>query len=535
MPPASRKPASKKPASKKPAGEKQESPPRPRRQTKTPQEPKTREGATSRQPVKTQPTERSGLTESQLKNAANYFYAYHEWMIYLAQSTDHPSPLRQRFDEHLKTDASEVPVLSETFESYDHVNVQRAIDRFLSSRGRKHDLVGVAGSRTMSLSDLIATKALSGLQTGPVDRVNVASGPETVEECVQVGLYFVVDRGNPSILFVRGPDPTCGRQDCMLEVASADPESGRALLGEIRDAIGSDNVFRQKVISFADANVGYASVGPMVFWQRPEIPSDHVVLPEGLLELIERQVFAIAEHRERLLRSGQHLKRGLLLHGPPGTGKTHSVRYLLGKATEHTVVILTGGALRYVRQACALARLLQPAIVVLEDVDLVARHRNYEDDGNPILFDVLNQLDGIADDADIVFVLTTNRADLLEPALAARPGRIDLAVEIPLPGDTERRRLFRLYGERMRVDESVEDEVVRRTAGVTASFIRELVRKSALLAAMGRSSNGKIIVGDAHVTTALDELLAEKSALTRALLGQQSRPDDGSFVASGWL
>ena len=116
------------------------------------------------------------------------------------------------------------------------------------------------------------------------------------------------------------------------------------------------------------------------------------------------------------------------------------------------MVILTGGALRYVRQACALARLLQPAIVVLEDVDLVARHRNYEEDGNPILFDILNQLDGIADDADIVFVLTTNRADLLEPALAARPGRIDLAVEIPLPGDAGRRRLFRLYGERMRVD-----------------------------------------------------------------------------------
>jgi hypothetical protein len=520
------------------ARKKQEEPPRPRRQTRSPQEPKPRAGTTSRQPAKQparQPAKRKGLTEKELRTVANYFFAYHEWMIYLAQSADHPSPLRQRFDDHLKTDASEVPVLSETFESYDHVNVQRAIDRFLSAPRRKHDLVGVAGGRNMSLSDLIASKQLSGLQTGPVDRVNVASGPETLEACVQVGLYFIVDRGKPSILFVRGPDLTCGRQDCVLEVASADPESGRALLGEIRDAIGSDNVFRQKVISFADANVGYASVGPMVFWQRPEIPSDHVVLPEGLLELVERQVFAIAEHRELLLRSGQHLKRGLLLHGPPGTGKTHSVRYLLGKATEHTVVILTGGALRYVRQACALARLLQPAIVVLEDVDLVARHRNYEDDGNPILFDVLNQLDGIADDADIVFVLTTNRADLLEPALAARPGRIDLAVEIPLPGDTERRRLFRLYGERMRVDESVEDEVVRRTAGVTASFIRELVRKSALLAAMGTSSNGKIIVADAHVTTALDELLAEKSALTRALLGQQSRPDDGSFVASGWL
>jgi cell division protease FtsH len=169
------------------------------------------------------------------------------------------------------------------------------------------------------------------------------------------------------------------------------------------------------------------------------------------------------------------------------------------------------------------------------DVDLVARQRDYEWDGNPLLSDVLNQLDGIADDADIVFVLTTNRADLLEPALAARSGRVDLAVEIPLPGEEERRRLFRLYGERMRVDESIEDEVVRRTAGVTASFIRELVRKSALLAAVGRSSNGRITAKDDHMKSAPDELTAERSSLTRALLGQQGRSDDGSFVASGWL
>lgn len=503
------------------------------RQRRSPQEPKSKDEA-PRQPAKTQQgIRRTGLSGKELRTVASYFFAYHEWMIYLAQSEDRPSPLRERFDKHLKTDASEVAVLSETFESYDHLNVQRALDRFLSRRGRKHDLVGVAGGRTMSLSDLIASKQLSGLRTGSVDRVNVASGPQTMETCVQVGLYFLVDRGKPSILFVRGPDLTCGRQDCVLEVASADQESGRAVLEGIRDIIGSSNVFKGNVISFADANIGYASVGPMVFWERPQISSDHVVLPAGLLESIERQVFAIAEHSERLLRGGQHLKRGLLLHGPPGTGKTHTVRYLLASATEHTIVVLTGAALRYVRQACALARLLQPAIVVLEDVDLVARHRDYEGDGNPILFDVLNQLDGIADDADIVFILTTNRADLLEPALAARPGRVDLAVEIPLPGDDERRRLFRLYSERMRVDSEVEAEVVRRTAGVTASFIRELVRKSALLAA-SRSGNGKIAVKDTDVMEALDELLDERSALTRALLGQK-QSDEPSFAGHGWL
>lgn len=456
-------------------------------------------------------------------------------MIYLAQSVDRPSPLRVRFDEHLGANTSELPILSETFESYDHVNVQRAIDRYLAARGRTHDLVGVAEGRKMSLSDLVASKQRGGLQTGPVEHVNLPSGPEAVEACVQVGLYFITDHGKPSILFARGPDLTCGRSDYILDVVSADAESGSALLGEIRDAMTQRNVFARRVISFADTHIGRSGLGPMVFWQRPGVSSKQLILPDGLLEVIERQVFGIAEHRDRLRGGGHHLKRGLLLHGPPGTGKTHTVRYILGKAKDHTVIVLTGGAMRFIRQACALARLLQPAIVVLEDVDLVAKHRDYEESGNPVLFDVLNQLDGISDDADIVFVLTTNRADLLEPALAARPGRVDLAVEIPLPGDEERKRLFRLYGKGMKVSPATEEEVVRRTSGVTASFLRELSRKAALLAAVASSANGKIVVKDAHVTAALKELLAEQSALTRVLLGEQGRREAGSYATSGWL
>ncbi len=477
---------------------------------------------------------RKGLSEKELVTAANYFFAYHEWMIYLAQSVDRPSSLRQRFDEHLARPASDVPILSETFDAYDQVNVQRAIDGYLRDNSRTHDLVGVGNGRTMSLSDLIASKQRSGLETGPVEHANLPSGPDDHEACVQVGLYFIVDRGRPMILFVRGPDLTCGRDRCVLEVVSADEGAGRAFFPEVRGSMSRDNVFRGRVISFADTDIGRWALGPMVFWQRPEISSEQLILPDGLLELIERQVFGIAEHADRLRQAGQHMKRGLLLHGPPGTGKTHTVRYLLGKASEHTVVVLTGGAMRFVRQACALARHLQPAIVVLEDVDLVARHRDFDEGGNPILFDVLNQLDGISDDADIVFVLTTNRADLLEPALAARPGRVDLAVEIPLPAGDQRRRLFRLYGSGMHVGQDVENEVVRRTEGVTASFIRELVRKSSLLAAVAGSGDGRISVDDGHVLAALDELLAERSSLTRVLLGEQAQRDDRSY-AGGWL
>ena len=69
---------------------------------------------------------------------------------------------------------------------------------------------------------------------------------------------------------------------------------------------------------------------------------------------------------------------------------------------------------------------------------------------HPLLFQLLNEMDGLAEDADVVFVLTTNRADLLEPALAARPGRVDQAVELGLPDATARRALLELYRGRLR-------------------------------------------------------------------------------------
>ena len=136
----------------------------------------------------------------------------------------------------------------------------------------------------------------------------------------------------------------------------------------------------------------------------------------------------VARNRQRLRSSGQHLKRGLLLYGPPGVGKTHTVRYLIGELTDTTVVELTGDTLGAISEACSIARTLQPAMIVVEDVDLIAEERDHYGGEHPLLFTLLNEMDGLDEDADVVFLLTTNRADLLEPALAARPGRVDQAV-----------------------------------------------------------------------------------------------------------
>ena len=177
--------------------------------------------------------------------------------------------------------------------------------------------------------------------------------------------------------------------------------------------------------------------------------------------MIRRQVVGVAQHHEQLLAAGQHLKRGLLLYGPPGVGKTHTVRYLISQLTDTTIVELTGDALELIGEACSVARTLQPAMIVVEDVDLIAEDRGMHPGQHPLLFQLLNEMDGLAEDADVVFVLTTNRADLLEPALAARPGRVDQAVALELPDADARRRLFDLYRGALTVDESRLDAGAR--------------------------------------------------------------------------
>jgi ATP-dependent 26S proteasome regulatory subunit len=236
--------------------------------------------------------------------------------------------------------------------------------------------------------------------------------------------------------------------------------------------------------------------------------------------MIRRQVVGVAAHRDQLLAADQHLKRGLLLYGPPGVGKTHSVRYLISQLVDVTIVQLTGDSLRLISTACSVARTLQPAMIVVEDVDLIAEDRDRYQGNHPLLFQLLNEMDGLAADADVVFLLTTNRADVLEPALAARPGRVDQAVALELPDAEARRRLFELYRGDLDLDRSNLDSVIERTDQVTASFLKELLRRAALIAAEDKPGE-RLAVSAAQLDTALDELLDTRNAMTRVLLGGQ--------------
>jgi ATP-dependent 26S proteasome regulatory subunit len=234
------------------------------------------------------------------------------------------------------------------------------------------------------------------------------------------------------------------------------------------------------------------------------------------------------------MRRGR-LARGVLLHGPRGTGKTHTLRYLMSLVTEATVVMLSGDALRFIAPAVSIARALQPALVIVEDVDLIAEERGMHPGQHPLLFELLNEIDGLGEDADVTFLLTTNGADLLEPALAQRPGRVDQAVELPLPDAEGRRRLLALYGGNLDLQLSDTEPIVSQTEGMTASFFKELLRRAALISAESclGDGHGALIVNEAHLRAA--QLLAEQNQLNRILLGarRDHHPQDPAS-ATDW-
>jgi ATP-dependent 26S proteasome regulatory subunit len=136
-------------------------------------------------------------------------------------------------------------------------------------------------------------------------------------------------------------------------------------------------------------------------------------------------------------------------------------------------------------------------------------------------------MEGLNSGDDVTFLLTSNRAELLEPALAARPGRVDLAAELPLPDADARRQLIGLYQGNLVLEVSSLEPIIKRTDGVTAPFLKELLRRAALLAAesddrgdaLEAADDTPIRVTDEHLTAALDELLDSRSKLTRVLLG----------------
>jgi hypothetical protein len=427
------------------------------------------------------------------------------------------SPFKTLLSEFFGANPAGFPVTLDSVKTYDHPNLQLAIDAYLAGDDVHHRLVGFGGHigyAEMSLSGLVHDIGF-GITIGPVRRTVVPLDGDRSVACVTAGLFLITEGDTRFALLVikgrRGVDEPGLR----IEVIAAEHELGERFVRDIRTLMSEHNVYRGKVLALTGGG------DPMDMGIRVEFPEletigrEDIVLPDGLLDMVELHTIEFARVIDTMRGAGRHLRRGLLLHGPPGTGKTLSSAYLIARLEGRTVIVLTGPALGFVSDACAIARELQPAMVVLEDVDLVAQERTTMGLGaTSLLFQLLNEMDGIGEDADVIFLLTTNRADLLEPALAARPGRIDQAVEFPLPDAEARGQLIDLFSTGIDADLDDRASIVAATEGVSPAFLRELVRKATLLAATAGSDQ----VTDEHFRDAL-ELLARGGDITRTMLG----------------
>jgi len=443
------------------------------------------------------------------------------------------SPLLTRMRDHLGIDLARQPVIVEQFDTFEQPNLQVALDAYAAADGRTVDVVGVSmeNKRFMAvgLSELATWGTGAGtrppLIEGPVDFVNFHLADGRPLACVQFGLFLVSDGKARLVVLVTGPsemgDPR--RQKLRLEVMSAGPEDARSFIAEIRGLMTRLNVYRGHTIALSAGSlqIGPGPVTLVQFQPVPDVTREDVILPDDLLDRVERQTVGFSDHAPELLAGGHSLKRGMLLYGLPGTGKTLTVMYLIGRMPGRTVILTTGRGLGLVQTVAQMARQLAPSMVVLEDVDLVAEERTMPGFGaRPVLFELLNEMDGLHDDQDVIFVLTTNRPDILEPALAARPGRIDLAAELPLPDEGGRRRLFDLYSRRLTLDGVDLEGLVERTDGASPAYVKELMRKAALRAAQAGSGD---TVRQQHIDAAFQELAAG-GRLAERLLGFRPEP-----------
>lgn len=419
-------------------------------------------------------------------------------------------------EEHLGADPATLPVLSLTFAEWQHVNVHLGLEACVTAPGRQARLVGMRVPQAGGLmGQIFKTPTLSVLLTmagtgfGAAEYVNQPSGPGKMTACLATGLLLLDGPTGPVVVWVRD----AGLRGVGVEVLAPSKEQATAFLDELKGYMAALNPFRGQFVRLSSEGSGAIRV---TYEPRPAVTRDEVILPEGVLEALESHAIGITAQSERLKAAGRHLKRGVLFYGPPGTGKTHTLRYLASRLPEATLFVMTGSGMAWLDFIKEMAPQVAPAIVVLDDVDLIAEDRDLAGmSPRHMLFSLLDAMDGIREDADVLFVCTSNRADTLERAVAARPGRIDQAVEVGLPDHQCRQRLLDLYGKGIDLQLADRQAVIDRTEGVTASFIKELLRRAWL----GARKAGSSTVGDVHVHTALDALLDPNNPLTPTLLG----------------
>ena len=257
----------------------------------------------------------------------------------------------------------------------------------------------------------------------------------------------------------------------------------------------------------------------------PQVTFDDVAgVDEAVEELHEIKEF-LAEP-DKFQAVGAKIPKGVLLYGPPGTGKTLLARAVAGEAgvpfytisgSDFVEMFVGVGASR-VRDLFEQAKNNAPAIIFVDEIDAVGRHRGAgmgggHDEREQTLNQMLVEMDGFDVKTNVILIAATNRPDILDPALL-RPGRFDRQVAVEAPDLKGRERILQVHAQgKPMVDEIDLATVARRTPGFTGADLANVLNEAALLTAR----SGAQLIDDRALDEAIDRVIAGPQKRTRVM------------------
>ncbi len=310
-------------------------------------------------------------------------------------------------------------------------------------------------------------------RAGPDDLVNV---PENAVYLADIdGLKFSLRVAFAKQPQFHGDEKTfvTGRGN-QLQLVAATLDDANAAVRWIEQQSPRQSIYRGQFLHVATPEGGAGQSIRMV--PRHRVTADRIVLNDAILMQIDDLIGGVSRHAAALRDRGHTARLGLLLHGPPGTGKTLVTRLIIANHPEHTVITPTDPAVETLRESFRLATYLSPAILVIEDVDLLARRRD-ESTATDGLQELMNQMDGLVSVAETIVVLSTNRPETVEPALASRPGRDSQAIRFDLPRADQRRQLLRLFLSKVDCDAGLIPKWADRATDASPAWIQEWCRR----------------------------------------------------------
>lgn len=334
---------------------------------------------------------------------------------------------------------------------------------------------------------------------------------------------WIIKRGEKDqlILHIKFHEQTYLEVACLKE----------ALVDEIIDFVNAESVknsiYKNKLLSLNYDNEIQGNDGETMYYRDVDITflppkamaEDSIVLEEDILNIVKRNVFDFFTHKDKLTTFKVPLHRGLLFYGSPGTGKTYTCHYIYHTLKDVTCIVASGNTLIHVKSVCNLARMLQPALVILEDVDLVFASREINAYGGT-LGELMDQLDGFKADDNVVFILTTNSLDRMEAAIKDRPGRINQIVHFDVPAKNLRIKYLKNYLERYDTTNLDVEALAQKIEGVSQAFIKDLVFRAVQMALEENNYQNQETVGlqMSHFDTALKEIIKYNSQAAYSIL-----------------